>query len=182
MGKPKMVELLDGKPLAAHAAEAAMRSRAEAVLVVTGCAGDELHRALDDDAFRFVDNADWSSGLASSIRKGLEGVEACGTFDALLILLGDQPTVTAEILDALIERFEAGESMVACAYDDGAIGPPVLFGRHHFPALRALEGDQGARALLRERAVPTVSFATGHLDVDTPEELEQARQRTRSGS
>lgn len=174
MGSPKMLEQLEGKPLVAHAVDASLESRADAVFVVTGCAGDDVRSALDDSDLRFVDNPDWTEGLASSIRSG---VDALGGFDAALILLGDQPSVTAELIDALIERFHTGQALAACEYPDGTIGPPVLFGRAHYPALRALTGDQGAKTLLRAAEPAIVRFPTGNLDIDTPKDLEQARLR-----
>ncbi len=173
MGAPKMLAELGGRSLVRLATETALASRADDVIVVIGANAAEVRGALADTRARCVDNPDWSAGLAGSIRSG---VEAAGEADAVLLILGDQPALTPAILDALVEAHRAGRTLAACEYEDGTIGPPSLLGRSHFAALLALEGDQGARALLRGGEPVLVPFPDGLLDVDTPEDLARARQ------
>ncbi len=179
MGAPKLLALLAGRPLISHAVDAALQSQADAVFVVTGASADEVRTALGDCGARFVDNRAWASGLASSIGCG---IRAAHDFDAAVLLLGDQPTLRPETLDALIEHYRAGRPLAACEYQDGTIGPPALFDRSHYEALLELTGDAGAKAVLRGKSATIVPFPTGTLDVDTPEDLERARTRARDAS
>ena len=176
MGAPKLVMEVGGKPLIRHAVDAALGSRADSVIVVTGASANEVRAALADLSVRQVHNDSWQLGLASSVRCGL--LEA-GDVDAVLLLLADQPDVSAELLDALIERHEAGAEIVASDYG-AAIGPPALFDAAHFDALLGLEGDHGARTLLTGQlgAVTKVPFPSGANDIDTPSDLEQHRGRS----
>ncbi len=173
MGTPKMLARLDGRPLVCGATETALVSRVDDVIVVVGANAAEVRGVLEGTPARFVDNPDWSTGLAGSIRCG---VETAREADAVLLILADQPALTPGILDALVEAHRAGRTQAACQYEDGTIGPPALLGRAHFAALQSLEGDQGARALLRAGNPVLVPFPGGTLDVDTPEDLARARE------
>ena len=173
MGAPKMLADLGGRPLVRHAVDAALASRVDEVWVVTGPANSEVRLALSDRDVYVVHNPAWAAGLAGSIRAGLE---ACSGADAVIVILGDQPALTPAILDALIDAHGQGRPLAACVYENGAVGPPALFARAHFPALLSLEGDRGAHALLRDSDPRLVPFPAGALDVDTPEDLERARR------
>lgn len=176
MGTDKLSLDVGGKALAQYAAEAALASRAQEVILVTGAHRSRVEAALRALPLRTVWNERWQAGLSASLRCGLEAAcaEAPGP-DAVLVLLADQPGVTADLLNRLVELHEAGHTLAAC--DSGAaLGPPALFDRVHFGALRALRGDRGAHALLqRTEKAARVPFAGG--DIDTPEDLARLRAR-----
>lgn len=176
MGAAKLSLDVGGKALAQYAAEAALASRAQGVILVTGAHRNRVEAALRALPLHTVWNARWQAGLSASLRCGLDA--ACAETpgpDAVLVLLADQPLVNAELLNRLVELHEAGHTLAAC--DTGeALGPPALFDRVHFDALRALSGDRGARDLLESVAPDArVHFAGG--DVDTPEDLARLRAR-----
>ncbi|HEX7940954.1 MAG TPA: NTP transferase domain-containing protein, partial [Gemmatimonadaceae bacterium] len=111
-------------------------------------------------------------GMSTAIRAGIVALPA--DVDAAIIALGDQPLVDARVVEALLARWrEGGASAVQPCYEDGR-GHPVLFDASLFPALRALEGDVGARAVLDSAgdALALLSVAGSRpIDVDTPEAL-----------
>jgi molybdenum cofactor cytidylyltransferase len=119
----------------------------------------------------WIVNHEAAEGMASSIRAGLHALEGDGApCSGVIILACDQPAVTAAHLRELAK---GGDSVVASAYS-GRKGVPAYFPRSAFDALRVLRGDVGARDLLQNaKAVP---LADGELDVDTIEDLEQARK------
>jgi len=173
MGQPKLLLEVGGIPLVRRVAEAAVGSRAGSVLVVTGDDDSAIRVCLADAALT-IQNPEAHEGLASSIAAGVAAAEARGA-SAVLLVLADQPAVSVEILDRLLDAYESGRDPVACDYEGGP-GPPALFARRHFPALRALQGDRGAKALLRsEDSVTRIPFLEGALDVDTPADLARAR-------
>jgi molybdenum cofactor cytidylyltransferase len=174
MGANKLLAELDGVPMIRHAVTAALASHARPVVVVTGNDADRVHAALDGLDVRFVHNAAYDTGLASSLRAG---VSAVANARAAMICLGDMPRITAAHLDALATAFVGAD-------DDRAIvvptfqrkrGNPVVLGRAHFAAIGELAGDVGARPLLERNASHVVSIAFDDaailLDVDTPEAL-----------
>lgn len=101
---------------------------------------------------------------------------------AVLILLADQPLVSVEDLHRILREHQAHpDAIVAADYGDDVLGPPSLFPARWFDALGALQGDRGARALLREHraSVRTLAMPDAGVDVDTPEDLAKAEARLR---
>ena len=149
--------------------DAALGSNAGRVVVVTGADRETVAAALAGRSIAFAHNADWATGMASSIGCGLR---AAGDCDGLLICLGDQPEVRAALLDRVIAAGRDADAIAACDYGE-ALGPPALFPARCFGALAALEGDRGARALLDEdpHAVVRVPFPGGLRDIDRPSDL-----------
>jgi molybdenum cofactor cytidylyltransferase len=114
-----------------------------------------------------VENPEAAEGMAASVRAG---VRAVGDAPGVVILACDQPAVTAEHLRLLAE---GGDAVVASAYAGGK-GVPAYFPARVFGALLALQGDTGARVLLREARA--VELPGGELDVDTIQDLELAQR------
>jgi molybdenum cofactor cytidylyltransferase len=172
LGRPKQLVVWREETLVHRAARLALEAGLGPVRVVTGARADEVARAVADLPVTCVHNPRAAEGLAGSIHRGLEGVEG-----AVLLLTCDQPLLTPEHLRALAERWRAtGAGLVASDYD-GVAGVPALFSASLLPPLRALQGDQGARALFRGRAVETVPFVGGGLDVDTEDDVRALERR-----
>jgi molybdenum cofactor cytidylyltransferase len=162
LGRPKQLLEWRGETLVHRAARLAWETGLGPVRVVTGAHADAVARAVADLPVSPVHNPEAAEGLASSIRAGLEGLDT-----DVLLLTCDQPLLTVEHLRALAETQRVtGAPVVASGYD-GIVGVPALFHATLLPELRALRGDQGARAVLRKHPVQTVPLAEGGLDVDT---------------
>lgn len=172
LGRPKQLVEWRGETLVHRAARLALESGVEAVRVVTGAHGEDVARAVADLAVQCVHNARAHKGMASSIQRGLEGLDT-----AVLLLTCDQPLLTAEHLRALVHHGRArGLPVVASSYED-IVGVPALFSSALLPELRALQGDQGARAVLRRHPVEALPLVEGGLDVDTEEDVRRLSLR-----
>ena len=115
-------------------------------IVVLGHGADRVAREIADFPARTVLNPDYATGMASSLRVGLGAVSP--EAEAAVILLGDQPLVTSDVINRVIGIFESsGKPIVAPVYN-GIQGNPVCFARALFPALSALTGDRGAKAMV----------------------------------
>lgn len=173
MGAPKQLLAWRGAPLVRHQTETALAARLGPVFVVVGAHAEACREALAGLPVEVVENGAWREGLASSIRAGLAAALAAEPeLGSVLLLLGDQPLASAELLRALAAARRPGEQ--AAATRDGAqLGPPALFARPLFPALAALRGDAGARALLRDphARVAVVPWPGAARDLDTPADL-----------
>jgi len=168
-GSPKQLAEFEGKTLIRRAAEAVSRSGCSIVVVVFGAAADGSQRDLSDLDLVTIENKDWQSGMSSSIRLGLSKlIELEPQLDAVLITLMDQPKVTASHLAAFVSMFaELRPPLIAAEYS-GTSGVPALFSREMFDQLSKLEGDKGARVLIRgSERVMTVSMPEAAFDVDT---------------
>lgn len=175
----KLLAELDGKPLVAHAADAALAARPAEVIVVTGHEAGRVGAALGDKSLRLVHNPDFASGMASSLVAGLAAVEPAS--DGVIVLLGDMPLVNGAMIEKMANAFGASEpAPIVIATSKGERGNPVIWPRRHVERLMQLTGDKGARDLLTELAGETVMVELGEaaaLDLDTREALERAGGR-----
>jgi molybdenum cofactor cytidylyltransferase len=171
----KLIANYRGEPLVRWAVRAALASRVRPVVVVTGHAREEVEAALAGLDMRIAHNPDFAEGLATSLRAGVAALpaEAAG----VVVMLGDMPEASAEVVDALIAAFEAKSgALAAVAVYRGRRGNPVLLGRGLFAEVAALRGDEGARGLLQglpPERVATVEVAEAGVtkDIDRPEDL-----------
>ena len=174
LGTPKqLVRDGRGRSLIRRAADAALGSACRPIVAVLGAAGAEVQQELAGLPVRVVINDAWETGMASSLKAGLSALEAEGPSEAVVVMLCDQPMVTAPLLDSLIAAWEvSGHDLVACEYDS-VLGVPALFGRPLFGALASLEGDQGARRIINTHPghQSRIAFPGGGVDVDTPEDV-----------
>ena len=174
---PKLLAALDGKPLVRHAAEAAVASVCDPVLVVLGRSGPEVTKALAGLQLEFLDNPAYAEGLSTSLKAGFAALPS-GAAGAV-VLLGDMPRVTAALIDGLVAAWEAaGRPPAAVPLAGGRRGNPALLSRALAPGIARLSGDAGAGPLLR--ALPGVlewptDEAAVLQDVDTPAALAALR-------
>lgn len=169
----KLLADLDGEPLISHAVDAALASRAANVIVVTGYQAARVRAALVGRDVGFAHNRYYARGLSSSLRRGLRALDAA--IEGALVCLGDMPWVTSADLDALIAAFARPSRRICVPVYKRQRGNPVLWPVRLFPALCALQGDVGARGLLRRHSSVVVRVPMTHAgvirDVDTPADL-----------
>ncbi len=177
-GANKLLALHGGEPVIVRVAKAALASGAVPVIVVTGFEAEKIKKALGGLDVRLVDNPDFADGLSTSLRAGIGVVEAIGAAAGALVLLGDMPRVSPGLIDALIERFHTEGSNAICRPVLGRRpGNPVLWPKDLFQEMMAIEGDTGARGLLKRYSERVRPVETGdeaiHFDIDAPGDLEQ---------
>lgn len=177
-GINKLMEEVGGVPVIRRVVEAALASTARPVIVVTGHEAARIAAALDGLDVTFAHNPDHASGMASSLRAGIFAVPE--TAAGALVVLGDMPLLSSDVIDRLIATHAPDEGRLICVPVEGGLrGHPVLWSRRYFADLGALEGDVGARHILAANqdvvAEVTISGAGAFLDVDTPQLLAQAR-------
>jgi nicotine blue oxidoreductase len=172
MGQPKGLLRTAGTPWVARAAGVLAEGGCAPILAVTGAQAEEVN-ALVPAFAQTVVAADWSEGMAASLRAGLRAVDERVT--AVIITLVDTPGVTAATVDRLrLFAVSAGPGALARAQYGGVPGHPVLIGRDHWAGVIATaSGDAGARGYLVQHGVTLVEcsdIGSGE-DIDTPEEL-----------
>ena len=174
MPGPKQLLRFGGVTLLRHAAQTAVAARCGPVVVVLGAAATakQFRFELVDLDVTVVENHKWKEGMSSSIRAGIEALEA-GSPEAVLLMTCDQPYVTAAVLQQLVAAFHKDHPpAVACAYA-GTIGVPALFDHSLFGELKGLEHDQGAKRVLERHLsrIGSIPFEQGAVDIDTPEDV-----------
>ena len=158
-----------GRPLGLHVAVALEDMPFRERVAVVG-------RAECDYAahgFTVVRNDDPQLGMSRSLALGVACARAHGV-RAVVVALADMPRVTATHIYQLLDAADDEHAIVASS-DGRAPKPPAVFGAARFDALMALEGDAGARAMVRA-GKHVVTTPAELIDVDTPEELEHLRE------
>jgi molybdenum cofactor cytidylyltransferase len=178
MGTPKQLLALEGKALLVRAVEAALSSTAWPVVVVLGAHAEKIRPALARHPVLVAENPAWAEGMASSLRAGITTLQQFSRgIDAAVVALCDQPAFSAEVIAQLVGlQTTSGRSIVAARYA-GRHGAPALFMREHFPALTALTGEEGARALLNGNPdrVAGLELPQLALDLDSPADFAALR-------
>lgn len=147
LGRPKQLLPVHGEPLIRHTLRHVLASSLDQLILVVGHEADEVRAAVADLPAACVFNPDAAAGQSTSVRAGLAALSP--DVEAAVFILGDQPEVDPNVIDALIAAWRAsGSAVVAPRYEDRT-GNPVLFDRRVFPELALLEGDAGARPVVR---------------------------------
>jgi len=149
LGRPKQLLPLAGEPILMHVLRNAAKSTLDEIVLVLGDQADKIAAAVGEWGQRTVVNPDVAAGQSASLRAGVSVLAP--DVDAVLILLGDQPTVSAAAIDAVIAARRAGAGIAMARYNDD-LRHPVLFGREFFPELLAVRGDFGAQTVLAAHA------------------------------
>jgi molybdenum cofactor cytidylyltransferase len=180
MGRPKLLLDLGGQTVIRRTVERIRSGGIQDLVIVVGPEADPIREALTGLSVRFCVNPKPEDGQASSIKAGMAALQHGTT--AVLIALGDQPNLPAEVIPRLIDIFKkTGMPIVAPVYR-GTQGNPVLFAKELFPGLLRLDGDQGAKSLIgREstRAIHVPFDLPMPFDVDTLEDYEALKRQLR---
>jgi molybdenum cofactor cytidylyltransferase len=172
LGEPKQLLRYGSLTLLDHVLETARACEFDQLVVAIGGGSERLRAEVDLSGATVVENPEYGSGCSSSIAAGLGVVDPRA--GALVLMLGDQPGVTAATVRALIAGRGEGARMAVCRYDDGR-GHPLAFGREMFGDLGELHGDKAVWKLMDRLGDEVVEVGVpGPIprDVDTREDYE----------
>ena len=178
MGRNKLLEPVDGRPMITHSVDTVLASSGRPVIVVLGHQAEAVRAALAGRPVQFVENPDYAEGLSTSLRRGIAALPEDG--DGALVCLGDMPLVKAQHLDKMIAGFNPVEGRaIVVLTSGGKRGNPVLWAARFFPAMKAVAGDVGAKHLIGEHADLVCEVPFEHsavlVDIDTPQALAALR-------
>ena len=167
LGRPKQTLPYRGGTLLGHVVGVARECAFDQTIVAIGGAASDVRAGVDLSGVEVVTNDAYGEGCSSSIAAALSAVR--GSVDVLVLMLGDQPGVTAGTVRALLAG-RADAPLAVCRYDDGR-GHPIAFSREVFGELANLHGDKGVWKLLDRGPVVEVPIPGPiPLDVDTPDD------------
>jgi len=174
LGGPKALLRLAGEPLVDRAVGVAAQAGCAPVVVVLGCAAEQVRQTARLEGAVVVVNPEWATGMGSSLRAGLDTLtSASPDVDAVTVLLVDTPGVTPAAISR-VAALSKPAALVVATYG-GRRGHPILLGREHWPGVRRLaQLDVGARPYLVVRAAQVQEVACDDVadnsDVDTPDD------------
>jgi len=172
MGIQKLLLPFGGKTIITHIVDHLLASSIDNVHVVVGNQAERVRREISDRPVSIITNASYESGMLSSVRCGLGNLpRQC---QAVLVALGDQPSITSELINQMLQSFTTSEKSILVPLYKGRRGHPILFSMAHRDDVLTHYEDVGLRGLLHyhpddvyELAVSTSSVL---LDMDYPED------------
>jgi len=176
MGAQKLLLPFGATTVIGHIVDELLNSAIDEVFVVVGHDADRIADELASRSVTIVTNPDYAAGMLSSVRCGLQALpERCQT---VLVALGDQPAITAAVVDEMLHAFaKAGKGILVPVYG-GQRGHPILFAQRYRDEILSRYDDVGLRGL--PRAHPddlcelSVSTATVLSDMDSPHDYRRA--------
>lgn len=181
-GRHKLLLPLRDRPVLAHVLDAVLASQARPVVLVLGHQVEQVQAHIapytTHPDLNIIENANYLQGMSTSMHLGIQTLQSHGymnslssEFDSTLVLLGDQPLITARNIDTLIATYRTtGKRIVAPTYE-GKRGNPTLFDATLFPELLEVTGDEGGRSVLERHRdeIATVEMGNplANIDVDT---------------
>ena len=178
MGYNKLSFVINGKTILRHSVDAAINSKAESIVVVTGANREENETFIKDLDVNFVHNYSWEKGIGGSVKCGLNHlIQESTALDAVLISVCDQPYLTSEIFDQLINAYlHSDKKIIASLYQD-SLGVPVLYDKSLFQNLLKIPDEHGAKKYIVDKAekdmLDTIPFPKGEIDIDTIEDIKK---------
>lgn len=179
MGQSKLLLPFGGRTVIEHIVEELQDSEVHEILVVVGHEPEGIRDALEGKPVRIVENPDYSQGMLSSIRCGLRALSP--HVAGALIVLGDQPSISSDLVDRLIYAFRGTEMGIVVPKYGNRRGHPLLIARKLFPDVLTSFDDVGLRGLFEFRwkelfELPSADPAV-LSDMDTPEEYQRELDR-----
>ena len=164
LGEAKQLLPLAGSTLLNRTIREAQGSNAAQVLAVIGARHKEIASSMEGTQVAVVYNENWEKGMGSSLKAG---ILALREFDAVIIAVCDQPFISADIFNQLINEWETGHHSIVASSYEGTIGVPALFDTSEFPGLLKVSDESGAKSILFQKPVSTIPFEQGNVDIDT---------------
>ena len=147
LGPPKQLLPFRGTTMLGWVVDQTQRAEGlDEIVVVLGRAADEIRERVDFGAARVVENPVFAEGCSSSYRAGIEALDPRS--EAIMIILGDQPGITPQIIDTLAEEWRRTSTSIALCSYRGRKGHPMMFAQSMFEQLKGLHGDKAAFKLV----------------------------------
>ena len=178
LGQPKQLVRQGDETLLRRTARLAVEAGCAPVVVVLGFEAERMRPELAGLPVQVLEHPAWAEGMGSSLRCGVAAVLSGDTGsppDGVLLLVCDQPRLSRQHLLTLLDRHRTRGAPLTASLYAGRAGVPAVFAPEVFPELLAVEGDRGAREVIRAwgERVETVPWPDGAFDLDLPEDFDR---------
>jgi len=175
MGRNKLLMPFEGGTIIGRTLDNLLSSRVREIVVVVGACAQEMSVAIENRAVTMVLNPNYAKGMSTSLITGIRMISKRAKY--VMVALGDQPFVTSNTYDRLIEAaFETGRGIVIPTYSRQR-GNPILISAGYFPEILHFSGDVGGRELLVQYPDDVLEVAVSDegivINVNTPDEYEK---------
>lgn len=171
LGFPKALVIWDNSTLIETTVKHCLQVPDVDVYVVTGCHHKEIIPYLTGK-LQVIYNPHWALGMGKSISAAVEKIKDVD-YEYVIITVVDQPKISSDHFNELVKTYYQGEKGIITSCYKGISGPPVLFAKKYYSELMELDGDHGAKPIVRKykKDVEMIKFDGGHLDIDTLDDL-----------
>lgn len=180
LGRTKQVEPWGDTTLLGRVLVAAKEMPVDEIWVVLGADSERILSEVDFGDAGVVENPEWEEGIASSLRVGLDALTRLSRAERALILMGDQPDVSPEVVTQLLDAHRSSGRQVSIPKYRYTLGNPVVVDRSLWSRVMSLEGDEGAMRLWRAHPEWVNEVWVGDQmprDVDTEADVRDLRPR-----
>ncbi len=152
--------------------EKALLSKANKTYCILGANAEAIKKSISKYSVEPIFNPDYKSGLSSSIVTGIQHL-VNQNFDAVLILLGDQPLITTQYLNEMMDTFSTHVGKIIASNYNETLGVPTIIPKPYFNQLLKLKGDKGAKDWLNTKNEEIIKLKnTNLMDIDTKKEYQ----------
>jgi molybdenum cofactor cytidylyltransferase len=180
MGQSKQLLPVEGEPLLLKTVNTVIAAGIKNIVCVLGANENEHRQILKTLPVQSINHHDWQKGMGSSLKKGMTTfITSYPEADAALILVCDQPLLTARHLYNLIHKHSQSKKEIIASRYANTVGVPVLFDKSFFKTLADVPDDGGAKGIISSHAdqLATVDFPDGAIDLDTPEDYTRFKNK-----
>ena len=174
MGKLKQLMPFGQSTIVEQAIDNLLGSAVDEVIVVLGYRAEEISKTIATKSVKIIVNPNYSQGMSTSIIAGLNLIARQA--QAVMLALGDQPSVDSQIINRLIEEFYNHGKGIAIPTYHGKRGHPITFAIKYKPELLGLKGDVGGREIIKDHPGDILEVAVDSesviSDIDTPSDYQ----------
>ena len=172
----KLLTKVNDKPMYMNVVEKTLKLRFKFNKIILVTQYEEIKAALIEEPIQVVMNKNSELGISQSIKLGIQAdMEA----DAYMFMVCDQPFISLESMEKLIDRFMKSNKGMACVQYEGKLGNPTMFSRKYTKELLSLNGDVGGKSIMKRHLDDLEKVQINNrveiMDIDTREELEKLR-------
>jgi molybdenum cofactor cytidylyltransferase len=165
MGEPKQLMPLGQSTILEQVIDNLLSSAVNEVIVVLGYRAEAMIKTIAPRPVKLVINPDYQQGISTSIIAGLNMISSQA--EAVILALGDQPFVSSQTINRLIDEFFSHDKGIALPTYQGKRGHPIIFNIRYKPELLKLKGDVGGREIIKHHPDDILEIAVDSAGVIT---------------
>ncbi len=179
MGSPKQLLSVGNTTLLGTVIEKILLLNNNSIYCILGANADTIQKSIAKYNLTILTNSNYKNGLSSSIVSGIQHIKNLD-YDAVLIVLGDQPNIQIDYFQKIIETWKSSQDFIIASNYSSRKGVPAIFPKKYFTHLESLEGDKGASKLLNSDEFPifTMNSNIDLFDVDTQKDYQTLINKT----
>ncbi len=176
MGEPKQLLPFGGSTIVETVVDSMLGAKFDEVIVVVGHCASQIQEQLGTRGVRTVFNPDYREGMLTSAQAGIRALEES---DAFALMLVDQPFITSELIDRVVDAYTQTDKSIAVPSYNYKRGHPVIFHQRYAGEILALGAESGGVRTLFKKYGDDIHYVTVDTDrvlrdIDYREDYERA--------